>query len=84
MAPLLACRFIPSGTGKVLDAAYDAEIKALEPRLALRPEAFKAILDEVSEIDPRAKKVKPEDLMDRRFLEEMDKSGFFNKLWPKG
>lgn len=69
---------------KVLDAAYDAEIKALEPRLDLRPEAFKAILDEVSEIDPRAKKVKPEDLMDRRFLDEMDKSGFFNKLWAKG
>ena len=62
----------------------DAEIKALEPRLDLRPEAFKAILDEVSEIDPRAKKVKPEDLMDRRFLDEMDKSGFFNKLWAKG
>ena len=66
---------------KVLDAAYDAEIKALEPRLELRPEAFGAILDEVSEIDPRAKKVKSEDLMDRRFLEDMDKSGFFNKLW---
>jgi len=69
---------------KVLDAAYDAEIKALEPRLELRPEAFGAILDEVSEIDPRAKKVKPADLMDRRFLEEMDKSGFFSKIWAKG
>ena len=69
---------------KVLDAAYDSEIKALEPRLDLKAEAFKAILDEVAEIDPRARKVKPEDLIDRRYLDEMEKSGFFEKLWAKG
>lgn len=69
---------------KVLDAAYDAEIKALEPRLELKTDAFKAILDEVAEIDSRAKKVRPEDLIDRRFLDEMEKSGFFDKLWTKG
>jgi hypothetical protein len=69
---------------KVLDAAYDAEIKALEPRLELRTDAFKAILDEVAEIDPRAKKVKPEEFIDRRYLDEMEKSGFFDKLWAKG
>jgi len=69
---------------KVLDAGYDAEIKALEPRLEVKTEAFKAILEEVAEIDPRAKKVKPEDLIDRRFLDEMEKSGFFDKLWTKG
>lgn len=66
---------------KVLDAAYDAEIKALEPRLDIKAEAFKAILDEVAEIDPRARKAKPEDLIDRRFLDEMEKSGFFDMLW---
>ena len=66
---------------KVLDSAYDAEIKALEPRLDLKTDAFKAILDEVAEVDPRARKVRAEDLMDRRFLDEMEKSGFFDKLW---
>ncbi len=69
---------------KVLDAGYDAEIKALEPRLEVTTEAFKAILEEVAEIDPRAKKVKPEDLIDRRFLDEMERSGFFDKLWTRG
>ncbi len=66
---------------KTLEAAYNAEIKVLEPRLTIRPEAFQAILDDVAQTDPRAKKVKPEDLIDRRFLDEMTKSGFFNKLW---
>ena len=66
---------------KVLDASYNTEIKALEPRLEIRPEAILGILDEVAKVDPRARKVKPEELIDRRFLEEMDKSGFFDKLW---
>ena len=66
---------------KVLDAAYNAEIKALEPRLVIKPEALQGVLDDVAQIDPRAKKVKPEDLVDRRYLDEMEKSGFFDKLW---
>jgi NitT/TauT family transport system substrate-binding protein len=66
---------------KILAAAYNAEIKALEPRLAFKPEALQAILDEVAEIDLRAKKFKPADLIDSRFLDEMGKSKFFDKLW---
>lgn len=65
----------------ILDAAYNAEIKALEPRLVLKTEALQAILDEVAQVDPRAKKVKPQELMDMRYLDEMGKSGFFDKLW---
>jgi len=66
---------------KVLDASYNPEIKVLEPRLDIKPEALQAILEEVAQIDPRAKKVKPEDLVDRRYLDEMEKSGFFDQLW---
>lgn len=68
---------------KVLDAAYNAEITALERRLDIKLEALQAILDEVSQIDPRAKKVKPQDLVDRRYLDDMEKSGFFDKLWAE-
>jgi len=66
---------------KTLEAGYNAEIKVLEPRLTIRPEAFQAILDDVAQTDPRAKKIKPEEFIDRRFLDEMTKSGFFDKLW---
>ncbi len=66
---------------KILDAAYNSEIKVLEPRLDLKPEGFQAILDEVAKVDPRASKVKAEDLIDRRYLEELEKSGLFDKLW---
>ncbi len=67
----------------ILDAAYNAESKALEPRLALKNEALQAILEEVTQVDSRAKKVKPQDLMDMRYVEEMEKSGFMDSLWAK-
>jgi hypothetical protein len=66
---------------KTLEFGYNAEIKVLERRLTIRPEAFQAILDDVAQTDPRARKVKPEDFIDPRFLDEMTKSGFFDKLW---
>jgi NitT/TauT family transport system substrate-binding protein len=66
---------------KLLDAAYDEEIKVLEPRLEFKTEAFQAIIDETGKVDARAKKVKPQDLVDRRFIDGLQKSGFFDKLW---
>ena len=67
----------------ILDAAYNAEIKALEPRLVLKNEALQAILEEVAATDPRAKNVKPQDMIDNSILNEMEKSGFFDQLWAK-
>jgi NitT/TauT family transport system substrate-binding protein len=67
----------------VLDAAYNAEIKALEPRLAIKTEALQATLDEIAPNDPRAKKVTAQELIDSRYLDEMEKSGFFDQLWAK-
>jgi len=67
----------------VLDSAYNAEIKVLEPRLIVKNEALQAILDEVAATDPRAKKVKPQEFLDSRYLDEMEKSGFFDQLWAK-
>jgi ABC-type nitrate/sulfonate/bicarbonate transport system substrate-binding protein len=65
---------------KVFDAAYNAELKVLEPRLDIKPIAIQATLDEIAKTDPRAKQVKAEQLIDRRFLEEMEKDGTFEKL----
>jgi hypothetical protein len=49
--------------------------------LEIRPEGIQAILDDVVKTEPRAKNVKPQDMIDRRYLDEMEKSGFFDKLW---
>ena len=68
---------------KQLDHAYGGEVKVMEQRLDINPEGIQATLEEVAKIDPRAKRVKPQDLMDRRYLDEMEKSGFFDRLWTE-
>jgi len=65
----------------LLEASYNVEIKALEPRLAMKPEGFQSALDEIAPTDPRAKTVKPQEMIDTRYLDEMEKSGFFEQLW---
>jgi NitT/TauT family transport system substrate-binding protein len=66
---------------KLLEASYNVEIKALEPKLALKLEGLQSTLDEIAPIDPRAKTVKPQEMVDTRFLDEMEKSGFMDRLW---
>lgn len=66
---------------KLLEASYNVEIKALEPRLALKLEGIQSTLDEIAPTEPRAKNVKPQEMTDTRFLDEMEKSGFIEQLW---
>jgi NitT/TauT family transport system substrate-binding protein len=67
----------------VLDSAYNAEIKALEPRLVIKLESLQAILDELTPTYARAKNVKPQEMVDNRYLDEMNKSGFMDQLWGR-
>ena len=69
------------GDPKIIEAAFATEIKVMERRLEIKPEGIQAILEEVVKTDPRAKAVKPQDMIDRRYLDEMAKSGYFDKLW---
>ena len=68
---------------KLLEASYNVESKALEPRLAIKLEGIQSTLDEIAPIEPRAKNVKPQELVDTRYLDEMNKSGFFEQVWGK-
>lgn len=66
---------------KILETSYNNEVKAMEPKFDVRPEALQAILDELAVNDARAKKIQPQQLIDRRYLDEMERSGFFDSLW---
>jgi NitT/TauT family transport system substrate-binding protein len=66
---------------KLLESSYNVESKALEPRLALKLEGIQSTLDEIAPTEPRAKTVKPQEMVDTRYLDEMEKSGFFEQIW---
>jgi len=65
----------------ILEASYNIEMKVMEPRLELKAPAIQPMIEEVAKTNPRANDVKPQDLMDRRYLAEMESSGFFSQLW---
>lgn len=67
----------------ILDSAYNGEIKALEPRMVIKADSLQATLDEVAAIDARAKSIKPHDMVDARYLDDMEKTGFFEQIWKK-
>jgi ABC-type nitrate/sulfonate/bicarbonate transport system substrate-binding protein len=67
----------------VLEASYNIEMKVMEPRLDVKAAALQPMLEEVARTNPKANEIKPQDLMDRRYLAEMDKTGFFEQLWSK-
>lgn len=64
---------------KILDSAYQSEIPALERRLEISEAALQASLEEIAPTDPRAKSIKPADMIDRRYLVELEKSEAFGK-----
>ena len=41
------------------------------------------ILADIGEKDPRARQAKAEDFVDMRFVGELEREGFFKKLWGK-
>lgn len=65
----------------VLDASYTIEMKVMEPRLELKAPAIQTMIDEVAKTNAKATDMKPQELMDRRYLSEMESSGFFSQLW---
>ncbi|HWH78294.1 MAG TPA: ABC transporter substrate-binding protein [Candidatus Binatus sp.] len=67
----------------VLDASYAIEMKVMEPRLELKATAIQPMIDEVAKTNSKAADIKPQELMDRRYLVDMENSGFFNQVWAR-
>jgi len=66
-----------------LEPGYATEIKVMEPKLDLKLQVLQVLVDEVAKVNPRAREIKPQDLVDRRYLTEMENSGFFTQLWAE-
>ena len=75
--------FLRISDRKILESTYESEIPAVEPRLDIRPDSLQAVLDEIAPTDARANTVKPQQLIDRKYLDDMEKSGFYESLWGR-
>ncbi len=66
-----------------LEAMYASFAAQLEPWPVPDPESVQAIIDAATVIDRKARKLKPDDLFDLRFLDELKASGFIENLYAE-
>ena len=67
----------------VLDAAYAANVEFLVEDTYPTLEGLRQTLEIQALTDPRATKAKPEDFVELRFVDEMKKAGFVDKLFGR-
>jgi len=63
------------------DEAYQIMRDILPRKPYPTVEGIKAVLDELSPKLPAAKTAQPRDFMDIRFIDELDRSGFIDRLY---
>jgi ABC-type nitrate/sulfonate/bicarbonate transport system substrate-binding protein len=65
------------------ELAYEANVGALVEDTYPTLEGLRNTLEIQAVLDPKAAKAKPEDFVDLRFVDELRKSGFIEKLYGK-
>lgn len=67
----------------ILEDAYGQFQEYLETIPYVSRKGMEAVLAELAEKEPQAKQAKAEDLIDMRFVSQLEKEGFFKKLSGK-
>lgn len=64
----------------VIDDSYDTYVRRYLPEIPLpRPEAVAPIIELLALTDPRASQLRPEDVIEPRFIQQLEAEGFFRR-----
>jgi NitT/TauT family transport system substrate-binding protein len=75
-------KYLRNNDPALLDDLYAMYVLRNIPRIpAPSPEAVKTILDQMAESDSRIANLRPEQFIDGRFFQELEKEGFLQRLW---
>ena len=76
-------KYFSGSNPAALEAMYEAFASQLNPLPLPDKEATQAMLDTVAVVDPKSKNLKPGDLFEPRFLDELKANGFMEKLYAE-
>jgi sulfonate transport system substrate-binding protein len=76
-------KYFPGPQGMTVDAMYDAFSAQLRPLPELNNEALQALVDVGAAVDQRTKSLKPPDLTEPRFFDELKGSQFLKDLYTE-
>jgi ABC-type nitrate/sulfonate/bicarbonate transport system substrate-binding protein len=74
-------KYFPGNQGVSVDAMYDAYSAQLRPLPEMNSEALQAFIDVGTTADQRAAKLKPNDIIEPRFFDELKGSKFLKDLY---
>jgi NitT/TauT family transport system substrate-binding protein len=75
-------KYIRNDDREYLNGLYDLYVLRYLPKIPYpSPESIKTVLDQMTEKDPRAAAAHPDQFIDARFFQELEKEGFIQKLW---
>jgi NitT/TauT family transport system substrate-binding protein len=83
-APAIAImkKYLRNSDASMFDELYEMYIVRNIPRIPRpSPEAIKTVMDQMAESDPRVVNYRPEQFIDARFFQDLEKEGFIQKLW---
>ena len=76
-------KYFSGANPAALETMYQAFAAQLNPLPLPDKEATQAMIDTVAVIDPKSKNLKPADLFESRFLDELKASGYMEKLYAE-
>ena len=76
-------KYFPSDQGMTVDAMYDGFTAQLRPLPELNGEAIQALVDVGAAVDQRSKSLRPADIIEPRFLNELKGSKFLKDLYTE-
>jgi sulfonate transport system substrate-binding protein len=76
-------KYFPGNQGISVDAMYDAFSSQLRPLPELNSEAIQALVDVGAAVDQRTKTLKPADIVEPRFFDELKASKFLKDLYTE-
>ena len=76
-------KFLQTTDPEVLEASWQFGVDVIERIPNLDPEMFKLVLEERAQTRPEAKKFKPEQFFDDSVVKELEKEGFFKKIFAR-
>jgi NitT/TauT family transport system substrate-binding protein len=80
-AKKIIAKYLKVADPEILEATYASYVQTTDRRAFPNIEGFRYGLEEVAKRLPAAKDKKPEDFINMRFLNELEKEGFFKELY---
>lgn len=75
-------KYLKNNDVPYLNGIYDLYVLRYLPKVPYpSPEAMKTALAQIAEREPRAQAAQPEQFIDSRFFQELEREGFIQKLW---